>query len=122
MFLFKYSKMKSFIHAFRGIYKVIRSEKNFRIHLLAIFAVTFVGFYFSITKTEWIVIVLAMMVVVVTEMLNSAIEYLSDYASPQYNETIKNVKDISAGSVLLAAIGALVIGIIIFFPYIKELF
>jgi diacylglycerol kinase len=114
--------MKSFIHAFRGIYKVIRSEKNFRIHLLAILLVNFAGFYFSISKTEWIVIVLAIIVVVVSEMINSAIEYLSDYASPQYNETIKNVKDISAGSVLLAAIGSLVIGIIIFYPYIKAFF
>jgi undecaprenol kinase len=110
--------MKSFKHAINGILKVIKNERNFKIHLVAIIIVTRAGFYFSISKVEWLIIILTMMFVTTLELINSAIEYLSNFVSPRFNENIKIIKDVSAGAVLTAAIGSVIIGLIIFIPYL----
>jgi undecaprenol kinase len=100
---------------------VIKNERNFKIHLVAIIIVTRAGFYFSISKVEWLIIILTMMFVTTLELINSAIEYLSNFVSPRFNENIKIIKDVSAGAVLLAAIGSVIIGLIIFVPYLITL-
>jgi diacylglycerol kinase len=117
----KYLAMKSFKYAFNGIFKVIQTERNFKIHVIAIVLVTTIGFYFSVSQVEWLILILAFILVTVTEMINTALENVSDFVSPHYNEKIKHIKNISAGAVLLAAIGSLIIGLIIFLPYIHKL-
>ena len=76
----------------------------------------FLGFYLSISRTEWLVIIFAMVLVFMAEALNTAIELLVDITSPEQNEKAEKIKDLAAGSVLLASIGALIAGIIIFLP------
>jgi diacylglycerol kinase len=112
--------MKAFLFAISVIIKVIKHERNFSIHLIALFLVTAAGYYFNISPAEWIMVIFAAALVMVTEMINSAVEYLCDYTSPQHNEKIKAVKDIAAGAVLLSAIAALIIGLIIFIPYFSD--
>ena len=112
--------MQTFKHALNGIIHVFRKEQNFRIHIIATILVITAGILFSIDKTEWILIVISVSLVTALEMINSSLEYLCDFISPDYNEKIKLIKDASAGSVLIAAIGAIVLALIIFLPEIIQ--
>jgi diacylglycerol kinase len=111
-------RLKSFVYAFNGIKILIRDEHNARIHLLATIFVIVLGFYLNISTPEWIAVLFAIGFVFAMEMTNSAIENLCDFASPEKHETIKKVKDLAAGAVLLSAVSALIIGLIIFIPKI----
>ncbi len=112
----------SFKYAFKGIFTAIKTQANLRIHLFAAILVTAMGFYFQISRAEWILVILAIGVVISAELFNSAIEFLTDLVSPGQNETAGKVKDIAAGAVLISAISAAIIGLIIFLPKIKDLF
>jgi len=83
--------------------------------------VVFAGFYFSLSNFEWTVLVLAIALVLSLEMINSAIEYMVDLVSKDYNPVAGKVKDVAAGAVLIAAIFAIIIGLIIFIPKIFKL-
>lgn len=91
---------------------------NFRIHLLAITLVGLAGWYFKLSSREWLWIILAVGLVLVTELLNTAIELLVDLVSPAFNTQAGKVKDVAAGAVLIAAFISVLIGIIIFMPKI----
>ena len=110
--------MKTFTHAINGIIYVFKKEQNFRIHIIATILVIIAGILFSIDKTEWMIIVIAISIVTAFELINSAIEYLCDFVSPDYHGKIKRIKDASAGAVLIAAIGAFVLALVIFLPMI----
>ncbi len=110
--------MKTFKHAINGIIHVFKREQNFRIHSIATILVITAGILFSIDKTEWMMIVLAISIVTALELINSAIEYLCDFISPDYHDKIKYIKDAAAGAVLIAAIGAFVLALLIFVPKI----
>ena len=112
-------RIKSFSYAFNGIKHVMANEHNFRIHLLAAVVAIVAGVWFKISASEWIAITFAIVLVLVLEIINSAIEKLADLISPGKNDTIKIVKDITAAAVLLAAIASLVIAAIIFIPKIE---
>ena len=114
-------QLTSFKHAFNGLLSVFMSERNFRIHIIAIIIVSIAGYFLAINIEEWLAIILTFMIVTVVEILNTAIEKLSDIVSPDYNEKIKYIKDISAGAVLLSAIGAVAVGLIIFLPKVIEI-
>jgi len=118
----KISPLKSFAVAFQGIWVLLWNERNFRFHLLASVTVIIAGFFFHIEKTEWLVIFLVIGLVLSVEALNTSIEYICDLVSPDYNPIVKKIKDVSAAAVLLAAIVAVIIGCIIFIPYILNLF
>ncbi len=111
-------RIKSFSYAFNGLKHVMVNEHNFRIHLMAAVVAIVTGVWFKISASEWIAITLAIVLVLVLEIINSAIEKLADLISPGKNDTIKIVKDITAAAVLLAAIASLVIAAIIFIPKI----
>lgn len=113
--------MKTFKHAINGIAHVFKNEQNFKIHIVATILVIIAGILFSIDKTEWMIIIIAITIVSAFEMANSAIEYLSNFVSKDYNDKIKKIKDASAGAVLVSAIGALVLGLVIFLPKMSEL-
>ena len=110
------SRLNSFYFAFSGLKTVFNEEANFRIHLIAAGFAVLLGLLLKITKFEWISIVFAIGIVFVSEIINSSIERLADIISPEKNQKIKKLKDLSAAAVLVSAITALIIGLIIFLP------
>jgi len=109
-------RIQSFRYAFSGLWFVLKHEHNFRIHLLAAVVAVLAGFYFDISVYEWLAIVLIIALVLTLEIVNSAIEKLADVVSPEKNEQIKVIKDMSAAAVLLAAMVSLVVAALIFIP------
>ena len=114
--------LKSFLFALNGLREAIRHEKNFRVQCIVALFVIIAGLFFSLTATEWMILLLCFAVVLSFEIINSAIEKLCDLVSPEFNLTIKKVKDMSASAVLLSAIITFFIGCIIFLPKIIVLF
>ena len=113
--------IKSFACAFDGLKDCILHERNFRIQYIIAILMVIAGIFFSISISEWMIILLCFAVVLSFEIINSAIEKLCDLVCPDFNLTIKKVKDMSASAVLLSAIIAFVIGCIIFLPKIYTL-
>ena len=113
--------LKSFTYAFRGIFLLIKSERNFQIHALALLIVTIAGFYFQIQPFEWVSIVLISALVMGLEGLNSALEKLCNEVTEERKTSIRNIKDIAAGAVLIAAIAAVIIACLIFTPYVRSI-
>ena len=109
-------RLASFKYAFNGIRLLIQKEHNAWIHCFAMTCVIIAGFFFDISPTEWIAVILSIGGVFAAEAINSSIEALADIVSPEYNEAIKKTKDLAAGAVLLIAISAAVVGFIIFLP------
>ena len=109
----------SFKYAFQGLFALVKSERNFQIHLIALITVVCLGYYFDISRFEWIAILLISATVLSAEAINSSIEKLSDHLHPQKHNAIKKVKDIAAGAVLILALFAIIIGLIIFVPYMQ---
>lgn len=116
------ARLFSFMNAFAGIRVLLRDEHNVRIHCCAAVLVVAAGFLFGISAGEWIAVVFAIGLVFTAEGLNTAVERLSDQVQPEWDERIRDIKDLAAGSVLFAAIAALVVGLIIFVPKIIALF
>jgi diacylglycerol kinase len=115
-------RIRSFKYAFRGIFHMIRTQHNAWIHALFTLLVVLAGLYFHLTPAEWCWIVLAMTSVWTAEALNTAFELLCDATTQEFHPLIGQAKDVAAGGVLLAAIGALTIGLIIFLPRVYHLF
>lgn len=111
-----------FSFAWNGIQEVFKTERNFRIHIFAALLVIVTGFLLKITRYEWLAICLTMAFVLVSEALNSAIEKTIDYISPNIHPAAKQIKDIAAGAVLIAAIAAVIVGIIVFLPRLYHVF
>lgn len=109
--------LKSFQFAFKGITIAFKEQLNLKIHAMATLLVFGLGFYFKITTTEWLVLLLTTSLVIGLELINTAIEYIVDLVSPEQNPLAGKMKDVAAGAVLTVAIGALVIGVIIFSKY-----
>lgn len=109
-------RLKSILHAFNGALFLIKTEASIQVQTVIALLVTIAGFYFEISRMEWILQCLAIGLVLGIEGLNSAIEALSDFIHPQQHNKIGLIKDISAGAVFLAAIFAIVVGLLIYFP------
>ena len=109
-------RLASFRYAFNGIRLLIQKEHNAWIHCFAAICVVIAGFFFGLSQTEWIAVVIVIGAVLSAEAINSSIESLADLVSPEYNEIIKKTKDLAAGAVLIMAIAAAIVGSIIFFP------
>lgn len=114
-------RLRSFKYAFNGLRILIREEHNSWIHITIASLTLVAGFVLKISHSEWIAIVLCIGLVVSLELVNSAIENIADFVSPERNEEIKRIKDLSAAAVLIAAIISAIIGIIIFLPKVIEL-
>lgn len=116
------SRIKSFQHAFAGIYSAFRSEVNLRIHLVAAILVVLAAIYFEVTKGEWLILGICIGMVLSAEIFNASIERLADVVSPEKDDRIKQVKDLAAGAVLVVAIMAAILGGVVFYPYVIDLF
>lgn len=111
----------SFGHAFRGVGAALRSELHLQFHAVATAAVLGLGLYFQLSLTEWALVALAVAGVWAAELFNTAIETLTNLASPDYHPLAGRAKDVAAGAVLLAALGALAVGGCVFGPKIWAL-
>ncbi len=116
----KYLKKRllSFKYAFNGIAYVIKTQANMQIHFFLTIIVIIAGFYFKISTVEWLFLLLTIALVLVSETINTAIEEIVNFISPEYNKKAGIIKDLSAAFVLLAAIFAVIVGILIFLPKI----
>jgi len=114
-------RIRSFRYAFNGLRVLFREEHNAQVHLFITIVVIVLGAIFSISPLEWVAVVFAIGFVFVTEILNTAMEDIADFISPQRDERIKRIKDLGAAAVLIAAITAIVVGVIIFLPKILRL-
>jgi diacylglycerol kinase (ATP) len=112
-------RIRSVNHAIHGILEMIKGQHNAWVHAVATLCVAIAGSIFQVSTSEWCLLVLAIVAVWVAEALNTAFEFLCDVASPEFHPLVKKSKDVAAGAVLLSAIGAVIIGLIIFIPYVK---
>jgi diacylglycerol kinase (ATP) len=111
-------RIRSIRCAIAGVRLMIVSQHNAWIHAAATLAVVATGLSFGLTKAEWCWIVLAVISVWTAEALNTAFEFLTDVASPQFHPLAANAKDVAAGAVLITAVGAVMIGLLVLGPYV----
>jgi len=110
--------LNSFKIAFLGLISAFKKEKNFRIQCLIGIIVIFLMIVLDLNAIEKSILLLMILVVLSLELINSQIEKFLDFIQPDHHLKVKIIKDFSAGAVLLSAIGSIVIGILIFLPYI----
>ena len=115
----EYKKLiNSFKYAIEGFISSFKTERNMKIHVLAMIIVIALGLTLKVSAMEWFICILAIVIVLSGELFNTAIETVVDMVSPEKNEKAKLAKDISAAAVLVLTIGAAIIGLIIFVPKI----
>jgi diacylglycerol kinase (ATP) len=107
-------------NAIEGILHAAKTQRHVRYHLYSASAVIIISFLLGLTRTEFLLISILALVVILAEMLNSAVENLVDLLSPDIREKARIAKDIAAGAVLISAFGAAVGGYIILLPYIER--
>ena len=112
----------SFRYAINGLTNMFKSEPNARIHAIAATMAVLAGFFFQISRMEWIAVVLCIALVLSLEALNTAIEHLTDLVSPGINPLAGKAKDVAAAAVLLGAIGSVLVATLIFLPKIMAYF
>ncbi len=105
-------------YAIKGAWTLIRSEPSIQVQVVIAILVTIAGFYFEITKVEWMFQIISIGLVLSTEGVNSSIEGIADFVHPDFHSKIGYIKDVAAGAVLFAALTAIVIACFIYFPYI----
>lgn len=112
----------SFKHAWDGVLYSFKTQPNLRFHGFFALLVISAGFFFQITKIEWYIISFTILLMFTAEMVNTALESMTDLITREHRKSAKTAKDVSAGMVLINAVGSVVIGLIIFIPYICSLF
>ena len=108
----------SFKCAYAGIKHTFYSQPNLRFHFFTVFVVIAAGLFLRISRLDWLFIILACLWVLTAEMVNTAIESVVNLLTKEYDEEAKLAKDVSAGMVLVGAIGAVIIGLFVFIPYL----
>jgi diacylglycerol kinase (ATP) len=114
--------LNSFKCAFKGFSYAAKTQLNFRIHLGVTAMALLLGWYLRVSITEWLWTTLTIALVLTAELLNTAIEILTDLVSPDWNEKAGHIKDVSAAAVTITAVFAVVVGCIIFLPKLIALF
>ena len=111
-------RLLSFKYAFQGLIDLFSTQPNAVFHLFSSIIVIVLGFYLDVSNTEWCLLILCIVLVISAEAFNTSLEYLTDLVSPEHHPLAGKTKDVAAGAVLVIAIGALIIGTIIFLPKI----
>lgn len=114
------SRIASFAHALRGVGVLLR-QPNARIHAAAAVLVTSAGLVLKIDTSQWLAVVLAMVLVISAEALNTALELVVDLASPEWHALARDAKDVAAAAVLVCSAGAVVVGALVFGPALLKL-
>lgn len=113
--------LRSFRHAFNGIKHAFTEDQNLRIHFIIAIIVIDASIFFRVTPFEMGILGLMILLVMSTEMINSAIESMVDLITKEHREEAKTAKDVAAGMVLLTSIGSAIVGVLIFMPYISKM-
>ncbi len=111
----------SFKNALNGIVWCVKTQPNYQVHLVLSIIAIFAGIILKISYIEYFIVIILIMVGLVIETLNTAIEQTTDAIDTKWREDIKIAKDVSAGAMLIFAIGAFIISCIIFIPKIVDL-
>lgn len=113
--------LNSFKYAFNGIITSFRTEKNMKIHILMMLLVAIAGIILKISVIEWIICIILFAIVISAELFNTAIETVVNMITMEKNKKAKIAKDVSAGAVLVTAIGSAIVGLIIFIPKVVNI-
>ena len=111
-------RLKSIGFALEGLSTMLRTQHNAWVHLAATIVVAAGGLALGLSAGEWIALVLAIAIVWLAEGLNTAFELLCDVASPQFHPLVKQAKDVAAAAVLIAAVAAVMVGVLVFLPHL----
>jgi len=106
--------------AFRGLYHGTRGQSSFVVHFVIATAVIVAGFVFHVTMVEWCILTACIAGVVAAELFNTALESLAKAITPEHNELVGRALDMASAAVLVAAIGSVVIGLLIFLPHLLQ--
>jgi len=117
----KINRIQSFQYAFYGIWHTLKTQRNAQIHVIVAVIILALGFTLKLALIEWAILALTMGFVIATEMINTAAESAMDVITTDFNPYIKIVKDVAAGAVLIAAITAVVVGLLILGPPLFDL-
>ena len=109
---------KSFFNAFRGVFLMLKTERNFQLEVLAFFINIILIFYFQLSNIDTIIVLIVSFGVLSAEIFNTAIEKICDFIQPEFDKRIGFIKDISAGAVMLTAILSVVTGALVYWKYI----
>ena len=109
-------RLKSIGFALKGAYKLITTEHSIMIQFSIAILLVIAGFYFHISREEWMMQTLAVGLVLGIESLNTAVEKIADFIHPEFHERIGFIKDIAAGAVMFTAIASIVVGLLIYVP------
>ncbi len=115
-----YNRAKSFQYAFEGWWYVVRTQHNAWIHAVISLGVFALGLWLGLSRTDWAIIILAMMAVWMAEFMNTALEAIVDMTSPEFHPLAKVAKDVAAAAVLVGACGSALIGLLIMGPPLWE--
>lgn len=112
---------KSFLYAGKGLLRVFREEQNIRIQLFAGVVVLALSFWLGISLAEFALVMISVTLVLVSELVNSAVERVADILKPRLDSYIKEIKDITAAAVFLSALSSVIVGCLVFIPYLLNL-
>ncbi len=113
-------RLLTFKYVFSGLCVLWKEEHNARIHIIVSVSVLILSFLFRILLTEWLIVLILIALVLSLEIINTAIENICDYVSPEWHQKIKKIKDLSAAAVFVAAVVSVICGFIIFLPKICD--
>ena len=108
----------SFKHAWDGILHNLKTQPNFRVHLFIGSLTILAGYYFRLAAWEWLILIFTITLVLIAEMINTAIESMVDLLTSEHRKHAKIAKDTSAGMVLVTALSSIIVGVIIFIPHL----
>lgn len=108
---------KSFGHAFKGLKEIFHEEQNFRIHIYVSIVVILLMIIFETSLTESAILFLIIALVLSLEIINTTFEKIIDVLKPRFQDLVAIIKDLMAAAVLIASLGAVLIGLLIFYPY-----
>lgn len=109
--------IKSFSYALRGLRQVFTSEQNFRLQFLVALLTVALMIFFRVKLWQAVILTMLIISVLILEIFNTIFERLTDFLQPQIHHYVRIIKDLMAAAVLLASIGAVIIGLLIFGPY-----
>lgn len=116
------SLIKSFGYAIEGLCHAVRCNRNLKIHLAIALAVILAGIFFHVTLFEMEILGVMIVLVILSEMINSSIEEMVNLITGEHKKEAKIAKDVAAGMILVASLGAVIVGLLIFVPYVLRLF
>jgi len=114
------ARFRSIRIGIRGVWLMLQSQHNAWVHAAVSAIVVVAGILCRLDHREWSAIVIAMMAVWMAESLNTALEFLCDVASPEFHPLVEKSKDVAAGGVLIAAVGAIIVGLLVFGPHLLQ--